>query len=131
MKNFKYIILLSSTLFLQSCFVAKNYQRPQIDTEDLYRTQVVAQDSSSMADLSWEELFNDPILQGYIKKGLQNNYDIRVALQNIAAAESNLKQRKTGYFPTFGVRADWTHQELAKNSQFGAFFDGALDQYQL
>ncbi len=131
MKNFKYIILLSGTLLLQSCFVAKNYERPQVDTEDLYRTQVVAQDSSSMADLSWEELFNDPILQGYIQKGLQNNYDIRVALQNIVAAESNLKQRKTGYFPTLGVRADWTHQELAKNSQFGSFFDGSIDQFQL
>lgn len=131
MKNFKYIILLSSTLFLQSCFVAKNYERPQIDTEDLYRTQVVAKDSTSIADLSWEELFKDPVLQGYIQKGLQSNYDIRVAMQNIAAAEANLKQRKAGYFPTFGLRADWTHQELAKNSQFGSFFDGALDQYQL
>lgn len=131
MKNFKYIILLSGTLLLQSCFVAKNYQRPEIDTEDLYRTQVIAQDSSSMADLSWEELFTDPILQEYIKKGLQNNYDIRIALQNIAAAESNLKQRKAGYLPSLGLRADWTHQELAKNSQFGSFFDGSLDQFQL
>ncbi len=131
MKNYlKYIAVFGSTLLLQSCFVAKNYDRPQIETEDLYRTQVVAKDSTSMADVSWEELFTDPILQGYINKGLQNNFDIRVALQNIAAAEANFKQRKAGYLPTLSVNGNWTHQEISGNSQFGSFFD-RLDQYQL
>ena len=95
MKHLKYILVLGGSLMLQSCFVAKNYERPQLETEELYRTEVVATDTTSMGDMSWEELFKDPILQNYIQKGLQNNFDIRVAIQNIVAAESNLKQRKT------------------------------------
>ncbi len=126
----KYIIVFGSALMLQSCFVAKNYEKPQLETEDLYRTEVVDKDTTSMADISWEELFKDPVLQGYIRKGLQNNFDIRVAMQNIISAEANLKQRKTGYFPTLGANATWTHQEISGNSQFGAMFD-RLDQYQL
>lgn len=128
--HIKYIIIFGSTLMLQSCFVAKNYERPELKTEDLYRTEVVQNDTLSMADLSWEELFKDPILQGYIRKGLQNNFDIRVAMQNIIAAEANLKQRKAGYLPSVSGNANWTHQEISGNSQFGNFFD-RLDQYQL
>lgn len=130
MRNVKYILVLGGSLLLQSCFVAKNYEKPQLETEDLYRTEVVSNDTLSMADMSWEELFKDSILQEYIKKGLQNNFDIRVAMQNIIAAEANLKQRKSGYFPTLGVNGSWTHQEISGNSQFGALFD-RVDQYQL
>src|SRR5690606_30080452 len=126
--HIKYIIIFGSALMLQSCFVAKNYERPELKTEDLYRTEVVQNDTLSMADLSWEELFKDPILQGHIRKGLQNNFDIRVAMQNIVAAEANLKQRKAGYLPSISGNANWTHQEISGNSQFGNFFD-RLDQY--
>src|SRR5690606_22246069 len=83
-----------------------------------------------MADMSWEKLFKDPILQNYIRKGLQNNFDIRIAMQNIVAAEANLKQKKTGYLPSLNASGNWTHQEISGNSQFGAMFSN-LDQYQL
>jgi NodT family efflux transporter outer membrane factor (OMF) lipoprotein len=42
-----------------------------------------------------------------------------------------MKQGKAGYFPTLSAGADWTHQELSKNSQFGALLqDRSTDQYQ-
>jgi outer membrane protein TolC len=52
-------------------------------------------------------------LQGYISKGLQNNLDIRIAMQNIVAA-ATMKQGKAGYFPSLSVGTDWTHQMLSK-----------------
>ncbi len=123
--------VLMALLLLQSCFTAKNYQRPDVKTENLYRTETLAADSTSMADTSWDKLFTDPILQGYIKQGLSNNYDIRIAMQTIASAEAYMKQGKAGYLPTFSLGADWTHQQLSKNSQFGAILqDRSVDQYQ-
>lgn len=121
---------------MQSCFVAKKYDRPELKTENLYRTEVVSADTTSMANVSWDKVFTDPTLQGYIKTGLQNNLDIRIAMQNIAAAEATMKQGKAGYLPTFSAGADWTHQELSKNSQLGALFSSGggrtnVDQYQL
>lgn len=121
---------------MQSCFVAKTYDRPELKTENLYRTEVVSTDTTSMANVSWDKVFTDPTLQGYIKTGLQNNLDIRIAMQNIVAAEATLKQGKAGYLPTLSVGADWTHQELSKNSQLGALFSAGggrtnVDQYQL
>lgn len=121
---------------MQSCFVAKKYDRPELKTENLYRTEVVSTDTTSLANVSWDKVFTDPTLQGYIKTGLQNNLDIRIAMQNIVAAEATMKQGKAGYLPTFSVGADWTHQELSKNSQLGALFSSGggrtnVDQYQL
>lgn len=129
--SYKIIIALGAGLLLQSCFTAKTYTRPDIKAENRYRTEVVVQDSASLADVSWDKLFTDPVLQQHIKTGLQHNFDVRIAMQNIAASQAYLKQAKSAYLPSLAANATWTHQELAKNSQFGAFFNGSLDSYQL
>lgn len=134
--TYRAIALTAAGILLQSCFAAKEYRRPDIKAENLYRTEIVSQDTVSMADVAWDKMFTDPILQGHIKKGLQYNYDIRFAMQNIVAAEANLKQGKAGYFPTLSLGADWTHTEQSKNSQIGRIVSQTggstnLDQYQL
>lgn len=134
MKNniYKIALLAVTAAVLQSCFVAKEYKRPEFKTADLYRNEVVSTDTISFANVSWDKIFTDPLLQGYIKKGLTNNLDVRIAMQNLAAAEATMKQGKAGYFPTLSAGADWTHQELSKNSQFGAIVQNrSTDQYQL
>ncbi len=128
---YKITVVAAAGFMAQSCFVAKDYKRPDIKAENLYRTEVAAQDSASLADVSWNNMFTDPLLQQHIQKGLQNNFNIRIAMQNIASAEAYLKQGKAAYFPSLSSTASWQHQELAKNSQFGAFFNGSLDTYLL
>lgn len=123
-------------ILLQGCFAAKEYKRPDVKAENLYRTEVVSQDTVSMADVSWERIFTDPVLQGHIKQGLQNNFDIRIAIQNVVAAEAGMKQGKAGYYPTLSLGADWTHIEQSKNSQLGRIVSQTggsttTDQYQL
>ena len=104
MKFLKGIAIAMAFLTLQSCFVAKEYSRPETVVEsDNFRTENLPQDSLSMATVSWKEIFTDPILQGYIEEGLNNNMDIRIALQQIAIAEAYVKQGKAGYFPTLNV----------------------------
>ena len=128
---YRIFILGAVPLLLASCFAAKEYERPQeLIDETYYRTDAIEQDSINMAVVSWRELFSDPILQGHIETGLENNIDIRVALQQILAAEAYFKQGKAGYFPTLDATAQMTHQELSSNSQFGGLFS-SLDQYEL
>ena len=129
---YKIVLPVLVALVMQSCFTAKTYERPNVKTDNLYRMETVSTDTTSLGDLAWNKLFTDPILQEYINKGLQNNLDIRIAMQNIAASEAYMKQGKAGYFPSIGLGADWTHQELSRNSQFGALLqDRNTDQYQL
>ncbi|MBP93037.1 MAG: TolC family protein [Flavobacteriaceae bacterium] len=125
-------VLVFVLITMQSCLVAKDYERPDLEneTENLFRTDALPTDSLSMADVSWKDVFTDPYLTQYIEEGLQNNIDIRVAIQQIIAGEAYLKQGQAGYLPTLSAGASLTHQELAKNSQFGSFFNGAIDQYE-
>jgi len=125
-------LLVMVSLTLQSCFVAKKYERPTFEeTQNLYRTDQLPTDSLSMANVSWQDMFTDPYLKQYIQEGLENNIDIRIAIQQMATAEAYLKQGKAGYAPSIGASASLTHQEFAKNSQFGQVFDGSLEQFDL
>lgn len=131
----KFSLVIVMMLTLQSCFVAKNYSQPKLEELNLeeakFRTDNIQEDTLSMAEVSWKTLFTDPVLTQYIEKGLENNIDIRIALQQIIASEAYFKQGKAGYYPTLSANAKYTHQELSKNSQFGSFFNGSLDQYEL
>ena len=129
--HIKLLVVLVLPLILQSCFVAKNYERPDLQTENLYRTDQLPQDSLSMAEVSWKEIFTDAQLQGYIEKALTNNLDIRMAMQSVVSAEAYLKQGKAGYFPTLSATASVTRTKNSENSQFGSIFSEAIEQYQL
>ncbi|MEZ4793158.1 MAG: efflux transporter outer membrane subunit [Gelidibacter sp.] len=133
-RMFKYsAVLLVSAFTLQSCFVAKDYTRPQLEeTQNLFRTDALPADSLSMAGVSWKTLFTDPYLTQYIEEGLQNNIDIRIAIQQVLVAEAYVKQGKASYFPSLNGKASVTHQELSKNSQFGSFLSNtSTDQFEL
>lgn len=98
-------------LVLSSCMAREKYERPkETANENLFRTDLIPKDSLSIATISWQEIFTDAVLQKHIRKGLENNLDIRIALQNIAAAESYLKQSKSAYQPTLSAGPNYTFQ---------------------
>lgn len=105
---------------LSSCMVRKEYERPAAAVDEkLFRTDMLPQDSTSIANVSWKEIFTDPILQGHITKALENNLDVRIAVQNITSAEAYLKQAKAAYEPTLSIGPNYTFQTQSINTQFG------------
>ena len=131
--NFSKFVLVPAFLFsLQSCFVAKDYQRPtEVVDQDFYRSDLLPEDSLSMAEVSWRELFTDPVLSSHIQEALQDNLDIRVALQQIEMAEAYVKQGRAGFLPSLNLNGSATHQELSENSELGAVSGGSIDQFNL
>lgn len=108
---------------VSSCMARKEYERPKnVVDEKLFRTDMLPSDSTNMADVSWKEIFTDPILQGHISKALENNLDIRIALQSITSAEAYLKQSKAAYEPTLTVGPGYTFQTQSLNTQTGKLF---------
>src|SRR5690606_28090705 len=134
MKNsifYKLILIIAVPVLLQSCFAAKEYTRPDLENEALYRTDNLMVDSVSMANISWKDLFTDSYLNDYIEKGLNNNLDIRIALKNIDAAQAYLKQGRAGYYPTLDAAATYNRMENSENGQLGNLSNGTMEQYQL
>lgn len=116
-------LVLFSAFVLTSCMTREKYERPaEVIDENLFRTDLLPQDSTSLATVSWKEIFTDPILQKHIAKALENNLDVRVALQNINAADSYLKQSKAAYLPTLSAGPNYTFQTQSLNTQTGQLF---------
>ncbi|UWX61967.1 TolC family protein [Chryseobacterium oranimense] len=106
-----------------SCMARKEYERPKnVVDEKLFRTDMLPSDSTTIANVSWKEIFTDPILQKHISKALDNNLDIRIALQSINSAEAYLKQSKAAYEPSLTVGPGYSFQTQSLNTQTGQLF---------
>ncbi len=122
------------SVLLLSCMARQTYQRPNdVVSESAFRTDKLAQDSLSTAMVSWKEIFTDPILQKHITKALENNLDIRSALQNINIANSYLKQSKAAFLPTLSAGPGYTFSTPSLNSNQGMMLGERmyLNQYDI
>lgn len=111
------LVALAAAAFTASCRVTKPYKQP--DQVASYRDTTVT-DSSTMADLPWQQLFTDSHLQALINEGIANNLDLKIASARMYAAAANFKQRKLAFLPTVDGKASVTQQKIAA-SQGGNF----------
>ena len=56
--------------------------------------------SESLAQMSWREFFNDPLLQQLIEQVLANNTDLNTARIAVESSEASLKMAKLAYLPS-------------------------------
>ncbi len=114
---------------LQSCFVAKKYQQPQVDIQDQYRN-VSTTDSTTLANMPWNQLFTDANLNALIKEALHANLDLQMAIERVIAAEAYYKQGKMGYLPTLNLNANAGNYEASDNSPSGIANGGNGPNYE-
>lgn len=115
--NIKFFVAIVIFGFLSSCMTREKYEQPQeFKNENFFRTDYISNDSLSAGTVSWREIFTDPVLQKHIDEALQNNIDIRIALQNIAAANAYLKQSKANQTPIISVGPSYTFQTPSINA---------------
>lgn len=92
-----YFIIGFSILTLTAC-VTKKYERPAVNSNDLYRENTTT-DSTTIADLPWKTLFADTKLQELIQLGINENLDLKQAIERIKVAEATLYQSKAAMLP--------------------------------
>lgn len=99
-----YIIL--SGWMLTGCGTYSRYHRPDLSMENLYSNLPTDADTTTLASLSWREMFTDPKLQSLIEMGLERNTDLNVARLRVEAAEAALLTAKLSYLPSLGLNAE-------------------------
>lgn len=109
-KYIKGIVLLGLTasMGLTSCQVTNRYKSPEVNTDSLFRDRP-STDTVTIADMTWCEYFKDPVLQELIEEGLQNNFDLQIAVTRIQQAEANLGMAKAAYFPDVSLVGQAEH----------------------
>lgn len=101
-----YIVVLCS---LSSCHIYKQYERPELNTDGLYRTDKEnLSDSTNIGNLSWQTVFTDSLLQNLIEQGLQNNTDLKIARLRIEEAEAALLSSKLAFLPSVSLSPQGT-----------------------
>lgn len=104
--NYKQIItMLSAALLLSSCGIYTNYRRSEsLPVDSLYRdVPKVMQDTASLADLSWRELFTDPLLVKWIEAGLEKNSDLQIARLRTEEAQASLRASRLSFLPSVSL----------------------------
>lgn len=110
MHTIKNIIIIIFCTTLSGCHIYRAYQRPNSVTvsDSLYRQPVAAEDTVSLASLSWKELFTDPQLQQLIETGLNHNTDLNIARLKVKEAEALLMTSRLSYLPSVSLTPQGT-----------------------
>lgn len=95
----------------------RTYERPEMtQTDSLYQRLMVSGDTASIADLSWQELFTDPLLQQLIETGIAHNTDLSIARLRVKEAEALLTASKLAYLPSVSLTPQGTIRKVEGES---------------
>lgn len=98
------VIALCLLAGLGSCQIYRTYQRPELpEVDSLFRQPVQGADTTSLADLTWRELFTDSRLQRLIDSGIMNNSDLQIARLRVAEARASLTASRLAYLPSLSL----------------------------
>lgn len=128
-KKYKIIVIvLVLSLFPVGCMVGPKYKKPEQLKSDSYRNERNLDSLASVTNLKWFDLFNDDVLKGLIQKGLENNYDLKIAVSRIEQFRSQLGYTKADLFPSFQYGATInSNEKYITPSTAGATMSWELD----
>lgn len=118
-KFLKYIVYSIAVIVFTGCgLVTKKYEEVELSEnqqKELYR-DYEATDSTTIADIQWQDFFADEKLKTLISDALANNYDLQNAILQIGVAENTLKQSKLAFLPSLDFSPSVTYNKTSRNS---------------
>jgi multidrug efflux system outer membrane protein len=106
---------LAALLVATGCAIGPNYRRPDAAVPGAYRGQPAA-DDSSLADMSWEDVCQDPALRELIRASLGKGFDARIAVARVSEARAAAAQVRGMLVPAVGYAAN---ADRGRNTQLG------------
>jgi len=124
----KYTGFVMVMIFATACQVTKPYKRPELVTQNLYRDSN-SDDSTSISTISWQNFFADTLLLKLISNGLENNLDLKIALQNIQVSKAAFQQSRSALLPDLSGNTSIRQSKLAFPQGYGII--SSTTQYDL
>lgn len=108
------IVILTLAVLPTACLVGPKYQKPEEPQTANFRYGPGYADTlASVVNVKWFDLFDDDVLKGLINKGLENNYDLRIAMARIEQTRAELGYTKADLLPAVGYSATINSNEKA------------------
>jgi len=102
-------------LFLSGCMVGPNYTPPVLDVPDTWVGENTPDPTNEASLKTWWEVFQDPLLNKYITKAEECNYNLLVAEQNILRARAIKQISSSQLFPHLSGDLNGTKTYFSKN----------------
>lgn len=127
--NKRFLVGLLFLISLWGCKMGKNYEAPEIDTPLDYRFGTDTLVSTENDTIGWWTLIQDKVLDSLIIVSLENNQDVKVAMQRIIEAEKLYRIQKVNTRPQLGYDANYSYGNFSgfvnPNGANGNYYGGA------
>lgn len=115
----KILSWLTLSVIINACNVSRNIETPKPALPAAFRNAVTNADTSSIANIQWENFFTDTTLQQLIDSAIINNYDMQIALKNIESSRLLFKQTRFNYTPQVNLNVMANTSRPSDNSLNG------------
>jgi len=107
-----------ATALLAGCALGPDYRRPAAETPATYRgaeanANANANAAASYADLDWWQTYDDPALQTLIRRALERNPDLAIAVARVDQARASLGVNRLQQLPQISATAGETRNETS------------------
>jgi outer membrane protein, multidrug efflux system len=98
------LVVAALALGAAGCALGPNYERPKVPVPQTWR-EMLATEAATLANTPWWELFDDPQLQELVRIALQENKDLKIAVERIEEARARYGFTKADVWPQIDVSA--------------------------
>lgn len=122
------VVALTAFLAVSSCGLYKKYERAEMGFVDsLYRRMDAGPgDTVSTASVSWDKIFTDPVLQEWIRLGLEHNTDMNVAELKVQESQAYLLAARRALLPGLSFTASGGGFPGTFNAQIAASWEADI-----
>jgi len=106
--------LLAATLLTAGCTLGPDYQRPDVPVPEGWR-EMGAGEQASLANTPWWELFQDPDLLNLIGIALEENQDLKIAVERIEEARAFYGFSRADLFPRVDLQASASRVRVSES----------------
>jgi multidrug efflux system outer membrane protein len=123
------VVILTLTILPVGCLVGPKYQKPEEQNAASFQNGPASADTlASVVNVKWFDLFNDEVLKRLIYKGLENNYDMKIAMARIERSRAELGYSKADLLPAIGYSGTVnSNKKVFPSSNVGATLSWELD----
>ena len=97
----KFAVVTLCALLFPACAIGPDYKRPNIDTPISWRIE--ENEAKDVADTSWWEQFNDPVLNRMVQTALKENKDLMIASARVEEFMGRYGIARADLFPQVGA----------------------------
>ncbi|MEL7448332.1 MAG: efflux transporter outer membrane subunit [Pseudomonadota bacterium] len=114
--------LIALCLLLTGCMAGPDYERPVLPLPEQHRVDADIELTGDELP-QWQVVFQDPVLQGLIQRGLENNLDLAVARSRLREAEAALTRARAPLYPSIDLGTEGERERESELTDAGATED--------